>query len=293
LLDTVGREMLLRTVFIASSGAPALGNVALPLEITLDEDGVRVTLYEHDDGHLRIAVQRHVDSAQLELILEGSGWSEETPEGRKPVPRVRLRDGMPNEGLVAGDFVNALTFLTDVPISLSRPPLEDAFIAETTEESELLHGFGTDKPFWATSANPSIRTFSGMVHGDNVRLLLERAPGVRLYADAMKLPLAVARFRELWRVLESAFALVEDRLVERLAVCPAATQLKFDRDELERLRVRRGRASHAQSRAKAGKQELVDVERDCARAIPRLKTLVERVILTKRAGDIRRSTLRN
>jgi hypothetical protein len=66
-------------------------------------------------------------------------------------------------------------------------------------------------------------------------------------------------------------------------VYPAATRLKFDRDELERLRVLRGRASHAQSRAKAGKQELVDVERDCARAIPRLKTLVERVILTKKS----------
>jgi hypothetical protein len=185
---------------------------------------------------------------------------------------------MPNEGLVAGDFVNALTFPTDVPMSAARGRIH----------RKDHRGVGTAARVWDRQtvlgdANPSIRTFSGMVHGDNVRLLLERAPGVRLYADAMKLPLAVARFRELWRVLESAFASVEDGLVERLAVYPAAPQLKFDRDELECLRVLRGRASHAQSRAKAGKQELVDVERDCARAIARLKTLVERVILTKKS----------
>ena len=89
----------------------------------------------------------------------------------------------------------------------------------------------------------------------------------------MKLPLAVARFRELWRVLESAFALTDDRLVEKLASYPAAKQLTFDADELETLRALRGRASHAQARAKVGKQELIEVERECTRAPPRLKTL--------------------
>jgi hypothetical protein len=139
--------MLLRTVFVATAGAPALGDVALPLEITLNEGGVGVTLYQHEDSRLRVRVDRSVDAAHIEVVLEGSGWSEETPEGRKPLPRLRLRDGMPTERVLVDDFVSALTFLTDIPISLSRPPLEDAFVAETNEEAELLQGFGTDKPF--------------------------------------------------------------------------------------------------------------------------------------------------
>jgi hypothetical protein len=49
------------------------------------------------------------------------------------------------------------------------------------------------------------------------------------------------------------------------------------------VRALRGRASHAQARAKVGKQELIEVERECIRALPRLKTLVERVILTKKS----------
>ena len=275
--------MLLRMVFIATPGAIGLQNVALPLEVTLNDD-VRVLLYEHEDGRLRIAVHRSVDASDLDLVLEGSGWFEETPEGqRKPLPRLRLRSGMPVERFVADDFVSALTFLTDVPLSLSRPQTEDVFIAETDDEAELLQRFGTDQPFWETSAQIRSRTFTAVVDSDAIQLLLSRAPGLRLYADAMKLPLAVAQFRELWRVLESAFALSDKDLVDRLASYPPAKQLGFEQNELEALRTLRGRGSHAQSSAEAGKQELVDVEQACTRFLPRLKTLVERVILTKKS----------
>lgn len=281
--------MLLRTVFIAAPGPPGLGSVTLPLECSVG-DGVRVSLYQHEDGRLRVAVDRSVDPSEIEVVLEGSGWFEDTPEGeRKPLPRLRLRSGMPGECLLVDDFVSALTFLTDVPMSLSRPPFEDAFVAETDDDVALLERFGTDQPFWETSVQTSSRTFTAAVDSDAVQLLLARAPGLRIYADAMKLPLAVARFRELWRVLESAFALIDDKLVDRLAAYPPATQLGFNRDELDALRGLRGRASHAQSRAGAGKQELVNVERECTRSLPRLKTLVERVILTKKSWGYRTS----
>jgi hypothetical protein len=46
------------------------------------------------------------------------------------------------------------------------------------------------------------------------------------------------------------------------------------------MRVLRGRASHAES--KAGYDELVAVERECGRKVARLKNLVERVLLTKK-----------
>ncbi len=102
---------------------------------------------------------------------------------------------------------------------------------------------------------------------------------MRLYSDAVKLPLEVAQFRELWRVLESAFARSDDELVKLLTSYPPAQQLAFDDAELQDLLVLRGRASHAQS--KAGVLELIAVERDCGKRLGRLKSLVERVILTK------------
>jgi hypothetical protein len=90
-----------------------------------------------------------------------------------------------------------------------------------------------------------------------------------------------ARFRELWRVLESAFTRSDDELVALLADYAPTQAMGFTRDELRQLLVLRGRASHAAS--KAGLTELVAVERECSQRLPCLKNLAERVILTKRS----------
>lgn len=132
--------MLLRTVFIVTPGAVGLQDMALPLEVMLNDD-VRVSLYAHEDGRLRAAVHRVVDTSQLDVVLEGSGWFTESPEGQqKPLPRLRLRSGMPAERVVMDDFVSALTFLTDAPLSISRPHNEDAFIAEPTMTRNFCSG---------------------------------------------------------------------------------------------------------------------------------------------------------
>lgn len=99
---------------------------------------------------------------------------------------------------------------------------------------------------------------------------------MRLYADAVRLTLDLARFRELWRVLESALAETGKQLVDLLAAYPPAQQLEFGHGELSGLLTLRGRASHAQT--KGGVQQLAAVERECRQ---RLQNLVERVILTK------------
>ena len=84
--------------------------------------------------------------------------------------------------------------------------------------------FGTDQPFWETNLQLQTRSFTAVVDRDAVQLMLGRAPSMRLYADAMTLPLAVAQFRGLWRGLESAFARKDDPLVDLLASYPAATR---------------------------------------------------------------------
>ena len=89
----------------------------------------------------------------------------------------------------------------------------------------------------------------------------------------------VAQFRELWRVLEAAFGRKDKNLLGRLDRYQPARDLEFKYAELEHLWILRGRASHAESRD--GVDELVRVEQECARRLPRLKNLVERVISTE------------
>ncbi len=109
---------------------------------------------------------------------------------------------------------------------------------------------------------------------------MSRCVGLRLYANAMQADLAVAQFRELWRILEAAFGKHDDELVTLLTKYEPARKLRFDEAEVKQLLVLRGRASHAQS--SAGIKELVYVDQECRKQLPRLKNLCERVILTKK-----------
>lgn len=271
--------MLLRTVYTVTPGSAGLHSIDLPLEIPLHA-GVQASLCEHQDG-FRLLVDRSVDSSRIEVISE-SGWHRELPGGeREPLPRLRLADDEAPEHVLVDDVVGALSFLTDVPLSLSHPIQEDRFLPEDDEERKLLERYGTNQPHHETSVRVMSRTFSAKVDTEGVTALLGRSAGVRLYADAIKLTLDVAKLRELWRVLESAFGRSDDDLVQLLASYPPAQQLGFAPPELRDLLILRGRASHAQS--KAGVDELIAVERECGQALPRLKNLAERVILTKRS----------
>ncbi len=81
-------------------------------------------------------------------------------------------------------------------------------------------------------------------------------------------------------MLESAFAAQDDRLVALLTEYRPAQEMGFDRDELKQLLIIRGRASHGTSRR--GLDEILAVGRECGKQVNRLKSLVERVILTKK-----------
>jgi hypothetical protein len=177
------------------------------------------------------------------------------------------------------DVVRAVTFPIDVPLFLSRPVDKDRFIPENEEEKQL-ERLGTDQPYSETSLQFHSRAFNARVDADGVTALLRNPVG----SDCMRMPESsrfdVAQFRELWRVLESAFASSDEKLVKLLANYPPAQQLGFDAEELGELHILRGRASHAQS--KAGMRELIAVERECGLRLARLKNLVERVTLTKK-----------
>jgi hypothetical protein len=268
--------MLLRTVYTVSDSG-RLDTSELPIEVEL-APGVRASLEEEERG-LRVVIERQVDASKLEVTTE-SGWFRDRPDGsREPLPALRIKDDEPPEVVLAGDFVSAITFLSDVPLSLSSRLDQDRFVAETEAEGRLLERLGTDQPYQETVALGRTRTFNPRLEAGNVAALLDRAAGVRLYAEAMKQGTDVARFRELWRVLESAFQSKDDALIDLLSSFPPVQALQFDESELKDLQVLRGRASHAES--KAGVTELMRVEHECGQRMGRLKNLVERVILTK------------
>jgi hypothetical protein len=271
--------MLLHTVYTVVTPANKDLGLVLPFTISLDAN-TQASLVKHESG-IRLVVDRKIDHTRLELVKSGNYYKKLPDDTEEPIPTLRLVDDEAPAYILSQDFMSALTFLTDVPITLSRPPFSDRFVPETEEDRELLEHLGTDQPYSRASSIVSMRSFSLSKATDNtITDLLPRRVGLRLYANAMKADLAVAQFRELWRILEAAFREKDDRLVNQLSQYEPARKLGFDKAEIKQLLKLRDRASHAYSRA--GLQEIVYVEQECTKQLPRLKNLCERVILTKR-----------
>jgi hypothetical protein len=193
-----------------------------------------------------------------------------------------LRNDTAPESVYAEDVVNAVSFLSDVPLGLSKPPFDDRFVPENDADRQTLELLGTDEVYLMTTAILSTRAFSNIPFtSELVRTLVARRPGLRLYADALRLDSDVAKFRELWRILESAFGVQDDELVAALTDYPPAQAMGFTAKKLRELLVLRNRASHAAS--KRGLEQLAAVKRECSQRLPKLKNLAERVIITKKS----------
>lgn len=271
--------MLLHTVYTVITPANKIPSLVLPLTISFDAN-TKASLVEQEGG-IQLLIDRKIDHTRLELV-EVSGRYKKLPDGtEEPIPTLRLVNDEAPEHILSQDFMSALTFLIDVPITLSSPPHKDRFVSETDEDRELLERLGTDQPYSTMSALVSMRSFSLNGATDKtITDLMSRRVGLRLYANAMQANLAVAQFRELWRILEAAFGKRDDELVALLAKYEPARKLGFDEAEVKQLLLLRGRASHAQS--SAGLKEVVYVDQECTKQLPRLKNLCERVILTKK-----------
>jgi hypothetical protein len=276
--------VLLATNYTVIPQRPMQG-LELPLAVDLEPD-VRAVLEERGD-RMDLHVERRIDVDHLRLEEDPSRRSAFPEVYEEPVRALRL-DPYPNpEPVLIADLMSAIAFLTDVPLALSRRIEEDRFVPENDDDRELLRRLGTDEPILRTSLVASSRTFAGPVTSDRIMALKPRRIGVRIYADALKSSSVPAQFRELWRVLESAFGQSDGDLVDSLASFTPAARLGFDNEELADLLALRGRASHATSRPEVSLHEVVQVQRECENALPRLKNLAERVILTKRSWGYR------
>jgi hypothetical protein len=275
--------MKLRQTFqVSPEVAGRLSDVALPLAAEL-APGITATLSgEYDveaSSAFALVIEQEVDPLDLELVRDTRTYRETGEGERVELPALRMKSGN-DANILAWDILGALSFLTDTAFALSVPLEHAQFVPETDEDDAALDAFGTRELYRRLTGQVSMRTFSAVVDADAIRALLPKREGLRLYADALSLHYPVARFRELWRVLESGFAAQDERLVELLADYAPAQEIGFNRDELKQVLILRGRASHSGSRH--GLEEMLAVGRECAEQVNRLKSLVERVILTKK-----------
>ena len=262
-----------------------VAKVALPLKV--DWAGTAAVLDrrpEGDDSDYLLTFESRVDPALLELVPD-TGMFQSQPDGSRgdPIPAVRIQGGpttsQVGSPLTASAFLDALAFLSDAQIAVRRPPDADELVPEGEEDIAMLETLGTARVYRPLSGQTTIRTFSAIIDHEAILALVPKAPGLRLYADALRIQHPVGQFRELWRVLESAFGRKNRHLTALLADFPPARQIGCTLDEAEALRTLRGRASHAESRA--GLREILAVEQEARQSLPRLKSLVERVVMTK------------
>src|SRR6266516_1665284 len=125
--------MLLHTVYTVVIPANNALDISLPLTISLDAR-TKASLLDLENG-IQLLIDCKVDTKKLRLV------DDEAPEH-----------------ILSQDFISTLTFLTDVPITLSKPPHSDRFVPETDEDRELLDRLGTNQPYSPISALVSMRS---------------------------------------------------------------------------------------------------------------------------------------
>lgn len=176
------------------------------------------------------------------------------------------------------DVTNALAFLYGRTFSLCSN-LSKALIPESQADEAILDAFGTRDAYQTVGVRFAMfRTVADAPPSQElIDRLIKRGPGLRLYTGA---PGPINRFRDLWLVLESAFGIDGNRLIEALAEYPPVVSHGPTRDVLKQLMVVRGRASHAATKAPG--REWSEIQDLVSEHLGTLLTLVDRVMLTKK-----------
>ena len=252
-------------------------DIMLPVEFNLDE-ATSALVTENDEG-LILTIRYRVDATKLELV-EHPGAKRRNPDGKEePLFCLNLKDDQSPESVLANDLISGMSFLSHIPLSLSHKPDGAFYEAEDEDDRELLTNYGTNEAYEEISGRVSVRAINIKINADALKFLMPNRVGLRIYSEALNSKSEIAKFRELWRVLESAFARKNKHLVQLLSNYVPAQKMEFDRDEINNFLILRHRASHAER--KKGIEELLEVGPQCADSLPRLENLVERVLSTK------------
>jgi len=262
--------MRLQLVYPLPLPPSARAILELPLQLTLP-DGTLISVSESGDDFqkVKLALLTTVDVSQLYISV-----SEDPSVQRQLVaPEIQyLRD-------VASDFADGLSFLTDSALVLRSP--RATLLPDNQDDEELLrsHSYPVDDGTVRT-VHVLIRTVDpGSFSQKRLTKLLAKREGLHLYREALRLETPVGQYRELWRLLESAFGCQKEKLISLLAEYPPAVEIGFARTELRTLLTVRHRISHGLT--KKGIRELRSASIQAAKLFDRLKCLAERVLVTK------------
>lgn len=271
--------MRLRTSHTLSfSGLPA-GDFHAPYEIELSGVLFEIPSINTADRTVTLLLTVPVDVETLSTttgpLLLGGGSGElgiEVPEYSIVFPALST-------------FVHLLSFITDTPIRHSSRIAEHCLVPDSVDDVARLDALGTRRIHHSLRLSMIARSTDLSINDQSLmKYLGTKEAGLALYSQALLVQEPIATYREFWKILESAFGEKDDSLIRLVALFPPATKLGFEHGELKALLVLRGRASHANSRS--GIKELRSVSQLVSAALPRLKCLVEQVILTKKTWGV-------
>jgi hypothetical protein len=205
-------------------------------------------------------------------------------DGGLPQKGIHVPESMAAGGIIRS-AVRVLSFAFEVVIEFASLS-EQVLMAESEADRKRLKELDSLAPFEDLNARISLHPprFQS-IDTETLDKLLAREVGLALYSDALRLSTPIGRFRELWRVLESAFGQKDSDLLSSLANYEPAVKLECGYEELRELHILRGQASHAES--SAGLDEYHRVSSRVEALLPRLESLAVEVLLTKKSWGSR------
>ena len=252
------------------SGQGSIQGLPIPFRYERDGKIFEITEIDTDGKSGRGFSETTVDPSKLEKIV--INHPEPVEHGIHVPERDELRE-----------FVkavrDAITFSLDV--SITTRPTNGQLIPETDGDEKKLKGFGTTDLFYETFVNLHQRAFQiDTLTPAMLTKLLDREVGIATLVQAMAMQNPAARYRELWRVLESAFREKSDKLAKLLAQFEPVKKMGFTEEHLHDLTILRHRASHLYS--KAGIAEFRRANADVEDVLWITERLAEMVLLTKK-----------
>ena len=268
--------MKLITYYTLSKPEKTLARTTYPLKFSFPHpDRADFEINEIQSG-LEIKMSETIDVTNLKIDLSKNIFKEGS-DGEKNFQKVIDVTECKTLGLELPRAISdALTFLFDSRINMSIKVSEATLEPESKEEVENLKSFGTK----IIRHRGVVTIEAGMVSKEfdtsAILHLLPKKLGLNIYSQALSSSDPLIQFRELWRVLESAFTLRDRDLCLALSRFSPVKEIPLKFEDLNKLKVIRGRASHAYSRKGAAEAEAIRIE--CEENLTSLKDLVSIVI---------------
>lgn len=268
--------MKLQTEYTLSFLSSAPEGLQVPVRIDFDGKIFEISEISNDRKNAKALIEGTIDTEALTIKV-----GPEPLDGSEPQKGISCLEKVDFRYLVS-KIVHILSFLIDTPIRYSHKLGGDRIIPEGPDDERCLDALGSRKVYVEFSTTLSVRSFQfSTVTDHELKKLASKEVGMANYYQALLNQNSIAKYRDLWKVLESAFGEKNVRLVKLLAQYSPATELGFTLDELKDLLALRGRASHSESRS--GIKEVRHVTNETDNRISRLKCLVEQVLITKKS----------